>query len=119
MAKLIISCDHGKEDPERATLPFIVGNVAASADQQTAVLAGVLDIVKRLVEFLCVDAETVTLFEFEKSLRVDRAAEVIVKIAAFRHRVEDLAQRRLRSGANRRKRDENDKRPKKLHGRRV
>src|SRR5437588_1595678 len=38
MAKLIISCDHGKEDPERATLPFIVGNVAASADQQTAVL---------------------------------------------------------------------------------
>jgi uncharacterized protein len=38
MAKLIIQCDHGKEDPERATLPFIVGNVAASADQQTAVL---------------------------------------------------------------------------------
>ena len=38
MAKLIINCDHGKEDPERATLPFIVGNVAASADQQTAVL---------------------------------------------------------------------------------
>jgi predicted peroxiredoxin len=38
MAKLIIKCDHGKEDPERATLPFIVGNVAASADQQTAIL---------------------------------------------------------------------------------
>jgi len=38
MAKLIVSCNHGKEDSERATLPFIVGNVAASADQQTAVL---------------------------------------------------------------------------------
>lgn len=38
MAQLIVSCDHGKEDPERATLPFIVGNVAASADQGTAVL---------------------------------------------------------------------------------
>jgi len=38
MAQLIVSCNHGKEDPERATLPFIVGNVAASADQQTAVL---------------------------------------------------------------------------------
>ena len=38
MAELIVSCTHAKEDPERATLPFIVGNVAASADQQTAVL---------------------------------------------------------------------------------
>jgi predicted peroxiredoxin len=38
MAKLIVSCNHAKEDAERATLPFIVGNVAASADQQTAVL---------------------------------------------------------------------------------
>ena len=38
MAKLIINCNHGKEDPERATLPFIVGNVAASADQQAAIL---------------------------------------------------------------------------------
>ncbi|HET9494652.1 MAG TPA: DsrE family protein [Chloroflexia bacterium] len=38
MAKLIVSCNHGKEDPERAILPFVVGNVAASADQQVAVL---------------------------------------------------------------------------------
>ena len=38
MAQLIVSCSHGKEDAERATLPFIVGNVAASADQQTALL---------------------------------------------------------------------------------
>ncbi|MBI2762679.1 MAG: DsrE family protein [Chloroflexi bacterium] len=29
---------HGREDPERATLPFIVANVAASADQQAIVL---------------------------------------------------------------------------------
>jgi len=38
MAKIIVSCNHGNEDAERATLPFVVGNVAASADQQTAVL---------------------------------------------------------------------------------
>ena len=38
MAQLVVSCSYGKEDPERATLPFVVGNVAASADQQTAVL---------------------------------------------------------------------------------
>jgi predicted peroxiredoxin len=29
---------HGREDPERATLPFIVANVAASADQEAIVL---------------------------------------------------------------------------------
>ena len=38
MADLIVSCSNGKEDAERATLSFIVGNVAASADRQTAVL---------------------------------------------------------------------------------
>jgi len=38
MAHLIVSCSHGKEDPERATLSFIVGNVSASADRETAVL---------------------------------------------------------------------------------
>lgn len=38
MAKLLINCTHGKEDPERATLAFVVGNVAASADQETVVL---------------------------------------------------------------------------------
>ncbi len=37
MAKLLINCTHGEDDPERATLPFIVGNVAASADQETIV----------------------------------------------------------------------------------
>ncbi len=29
MAKMLFHCTHGKEDPERATLPFILGNVAA------------------------------------------------------------------------------------------
>ena len=38
MPKLLIHCTHGQEDPERATLAFIVGNVAASADQEVVVL---------------------------------------------------------------------------------
>ena len=38
MAKLLINCTHGEDDPERATLGFIVGNVAQSADQETIVL---------------------------------------------------------------------------------
>ncbi|MEO5939395.1 MAG: DsrE family protein [Candidatus Limnocylindrales bacterium] len=29
---------HGRDDPERATLPFVVANVAASADQEVIVL---------------------------------------------------------------------------------
>lgn len=32
-----INCTHGAEDAERATLPFIAANVAASADQDSAV----------------------------------------------------------------------------------
>jgi uncharacterized protein len=38
MAKLLINCTHGRDDAERATLAFIVGNVAASADQEVVVL---------------------------------------------------------------------------------
>jgi predicted peroxiredoxin len=38
MAKILVNCTHGKEDPERAILPFVVGNVAATADQETVVL---------------------------------------------------------------------------------
>jgi predicted peroxiredoxin len=38
MAQLLINATHGKDDPERATLAFIVGNVAASADQDAVVL---------------------------------------------------------------------------------
>lgn len=38
MAQMIINCTHGKDDPEHATLAFVVGNVAASADQEAIVL---------------------------------------------------------------------------------
>lgn len=38
MANLLVHCTHGREDPERATLAFVVGNVAASADQDVVVL---------------------------------------------------------------------------------
>lgn len=34
---LLIFCSHGKEDAERAILPFVVGNVAVTADQQATV----------------------------------------------------------------------------------
>lgn len=37
MKKFLIHCTHGKEDAERATLPFIVANVAVTADQDTTV----------------------------------------------------------------------------------
>ncbi len=37
-SKIMANGTHGKEDPERATLPFIVGNVAATADQEAVVL---------------------------------------------------------------------------------
>lgn len=38
MAKILAHCTHGKDDPERAMLPFIVANVAASAGQEAVVL---------------------------------------------------------------------------------
>jgi len=38
MPRFIAQATHGREDPERATLPFIVANVAASADQDAIVL---------------------------------------------------------------------------------
>lgn len=38
MASILVNITHGNDDPERATLGFIVGNVAASADQETVVL---------------------------------------------------------------------------------
>lgn len=38
MAKLLVHCTHGREDAERAILAFIMGNVAASADQEVVVL---------------------------------------------------------------------------------
>ena len=38
MGKFMAHVTHGREDPERATLPFIAANVAASADQEAIVL---------------------------------------------------------------------------------
>ena len=38
MATIIVNATHGPEDPERATLAFITGNVAATADQDAIVL---------------------------------------------------------------------------------
>jgi uncharacterized protein len=35
---ILVNCTHGRDDAERATLPFIVGNVAVTADQQAVVL---------------------------------------------------------------------------------
>jgi predicted peroxiredoxin len=37
-SKILVNASYGKEDPERATLAFIVGNVAATADQEAVVL---------------------------------------------------------------------------------
>ena len=36
--KLIFNCTSGKENPERATLPFVAANIAASAGQEAIVL---------------------------------------------------------------------------------
>ena len=36
--KLIFNCTHGKQDPERATLPFVAANIAATAGQDAVVL---------------------------------------------------------------------------------
>src|ERR1051326_1933350 len=35
---LLFNCTYGKENPERATLPFVAANIAAAAGQQAAVL---------------------------------------------------------------------------------
>ena len=36
--KLIFNCTYGKEEPERATLPFVAANIAAAAGQEAVVL---------------------------------------------------------------------------------
>lgn len=38
MIKMIFGCSHGRDDVERATLPFIAANVAATAGQDAYVL---------------------------------------------------------------------------------
>jgi predicted peroxiredoxin len=52
----LINCTHGKEDAERATLAFIVGNVAASADQEAVVLLtieGVWNVTRGYADDIC------------------------------------------------------------------
>jgi uncharacterized protein len=36
--KLLFNCTHGKEDPERAILPFVAANTAAIAGQEAVVI---------------------------------------------------------------------------------
>jgi uncharacterized protein len=36
--KLLFTCSHGKEDPERAILPFVAANTAAIAGQEAVVV---------------------------------------------------------------------------------
>jgi uncharacterized protein len=38
MARVMTHATHGRDNPERATLPFIVANVAATAEQDAIVL---------------------------------------------------------------------------------
>ena len=38
MAMLIFTCAHGRDDPERAILPFVAANTAAIAGQEAVVL---------------------------------------------------------------------------------
>lgn len=38
MPRFLAQATHGLDDPERATLPFVVANIAASADQEAIVL---------------------------------------------------------------------------------
>jgi predicted peroxiredoxin len=38
MARLLFHCTHGRDDPERATVPFIAANVAAAAGQEAVVV---------------------------------------------------------------------------------
>ena len=39
--RLIFNCTHGKEDAERATLPFVAANVAATGGQEATVVCTV------------------------------------------------------------------------------
>jgi len=35
---ILVNCTHGRDDAERATLSFVLGNISATADQPTVVL---------------------------------------------------------------------------------
>ena len=38
MARMLFHCTHGRDDPERAIVPFIAANVAAASGQEAVVL---------------------------------------------------------------------------------
>ena len=38
MARMLFNCTHGRDDPERAILPFIAANVAAASGQEAVVV---------------------------------------------------------------------------------
>ena len=38
MTRMLFHCTHGRDDPERATVPFIAANVAAASGQEAVVL---------------------------------------------------------------------------------
>ena len=38
MTRMLFHCSHGRDDPERATVPFIAANVAAASGQEAVVL---------------------------------------------------------------------------------
>ena len=38
VSRILVNATHAEDDAERATLPFVVGNVAATADQEAVVL---------------------------------------------------------------------------------
>ena len=38
MARMLFNCTHGRDDPERAIVPFIAANVAAASGQEAVVV---------------------------------------------------------------------------------
>jgi predicted peroxiredoxin len=38
LARLLFNCTHGRDDPERAIVPFIAANVAAASGQEAVVV---------------------------------------------------------------------------------
>ena len=38
MARMLFHCTHGRDDPERAIVPFIAANVAAASGQEAVIL---------------------------------------------------------------------------------
>jgi predicted peroxiredoxin len=38
MARILVNCTHALDNPERASLSFVTGNIAATADQEAVVL---------------------------------------------------------------------------------